>query len=175
MLIESGKLSYELVASLYKNASVVVFPSQYEGFGLPFLHAAQAGAHVVAFDSPVSREVVEAFGLRGMVTLCSNFSDLAAAVEGAPSSKHVVPSAQRSWSDVAQETAALIRSSLAQEINVDLLQERSEFFRGCNAVRAHVFHELHTVRGMYKILKNRLVRILSKIYKKITCIHSFFG
>jgi glycosyltransferase involved in cell wall biosynthesis len=43
---------------LYSRASAFVFPSRYEGFGLPPLQASAAGLPVVASDIPVVREVL---------------------------------------------------------------------------------------------------------------------
>jgi glycosyltransferase involved in cell wall biosynthesis len=43
---------------LYSRASAFVFPSRYEGFGLPPLQACAAGLPVVASDIPVVREVL---------------------------------------------------------------------------------------------------------------------
>jgi glycosyltransferase involved in cell wall biosynthesis len=46
-------------ASLYRLASVFVFPSEYEGFGLPPLEAMACGTPVVAWDSDVFDEIFE--------------------------------------------------------------------------------------------------------------------
>lgn len=45
--IRKSGLSREELASLYQNSAVFVFPSRYEGFGLPVLEALMAGAPVV--------------------------------------------------------------------------------------------------------------------------------
>ncbi|MBK8023646.1 MAG: glycosyltransferase family 4 protein [Chloroflexi bacterium] len=45
--------------SLLRMASVFVFPSEYEGFGLPVLEAMACGTPVIASDIPVIQEVVE--------------------------------------------------------------------------------------------------------------------
>jgi glycosyltransferase involved in cell wall biosynthesis len=44
--------------SLYAGATALVFPSRYEGFGLPALQALAAGVPVIASDLPVLREVL---------------------------------------------------------------------------------------------------------------------
>jgi glycosyltransferase involved in cell wall biosynthesis len=45
------------LAALYAGASMVIFPSEAEGFGLPLVEALAAGAMVLASDIPVLREV----------------------------------------------------------------------------------------------------------------------
>lgn len=42
---------------LYRNAVAVLYPSHYEGFGLPILEAMQCGVPVIASDIPVHHEV----------------------------------------------------------------------------------------------------------------------
>ncbi|HXW51289.1 MAG TPA: glycosyltransferase family 1 protein [Candidatus Acidoferrales bacterium] len=53
-----GYVSPEQLRSLYAGATALVFPSRYEGFGLPPLQALAARVPVVAADIPVLREVL---------------------------------------------------------------------------------------------------------------------
>lgn len=46
----------------YEHARAVLYPSAAEGYGLPLAEAAAAGAHVVATDTAVHREVAAALG-----------------------------------------------------------------------------------------------------------------
>ena len=52
-----GYVSNDQLAALYGRASAVVFPSLYEGFGLPAVEALSAGTPLVCSDLPVLREV----------------------------------------------------------------------------------------------------------------------
>lgn len=52
-----GRISDEQLISLYNQASCFLFPSLYEGFGLPPLEAMSCGCPVLASDIPVIHEV----------------------------------------------------------------------------------------------------------------------
>lgn len=58
-----GYVSEQELAALYRDAAVVVFPSLYEGFGLPAVEAFWAGAPLVCSDIPALREVAGAAAL----------------------------------------------------------------------------------------------------------------
>jgi glycosyltransferase involved in cell wall biosynthesis len=58
-----GYVDDTTLRALYAGASALVFPSRYEGFGLPPLQALAAGVPVVASDIPVLREVLGDCGL----------------------------------------------------------------------------------------------------------------
>lgn len=77
---QSRGISRAELANLYAEATAVVVPSLYEGFGIPVIEALACGAPVIASDLPVLREV----GFEG-VRFCSlgNMSDWTDAVDHA--------------------------------------------------------------------------------------------
>lgn len=58
-ILEMGQLDDDLVAALYRNAEVVVYPTLGEGFGLPVLEAMAAGSAVVTSPDPAIREFAD--------------------------------------------------------------------------------------------------------------------
>lgn len=56
-LITTGYVTTPERTALYKNATLYIQPSHYEGFGMPILEAMQQGAPVACSDIPVFKEV----------------------------------------------------------------------------------------------------------------------
>jgi glycosyltransferase involved in cell wall biosynthesis len=54
-----GLTPEEELPQLYSNALVCLYPSYYEGFGLPVLEAMQCGAAVIASNDPAISEVAD--------------------------------------------------------------------------------------------------------------------
>ncbi len=59
-----GAVSDASLASWYRHADLLLFPSAAEGFGLPPLEAMSYGCPVLASDLPVLREVLPSMGVR---------------------------------------------------------------------------------------------------------------
>lgn len=57
----SGQLTERDVQALFAGAELVIFPSLYEGFGLPIVNALAYGRPVVARDSALLREIAAAY------------------------------------------------------------------------------------------------------------------
>jgi GT2 family glycosyltransferase/glycosyltransferase involved in cell wall biosynthesis len=57
---ESGNLTPDVVDALYRDARVVLFPSHYEGFGLPILHALARRRPIIVRAMPLNDELCDA-------------------------------------------------------------------------------------------------------------------
>lgn len=58
-VVFTGKISDEELHRYFKNADYMIFPSLYEGFGLPLLEAMQYGLRIMASDIPVFHEIAD--------------------------------------------------------------------------------------------------------------------
>lgn len=54
-----GRVEDDELGALYANAKAFIYPSKYEGFGLPPLEAQLAGCPVIAAQTPVARETLQ--------------------------------------------------------------------------------------------------------------------
>jgi glycosyltransferase involved in cell wall biosynthesis len=78
-----GTVSDEEVHALYRLSAVCVFPSVYEGLGLPILEAMWAGVPLVCSDIPVFREQLETRGLTAWVHPVGSAEGLAESLQEA--------------------------------------------------------------------------------------------
>ncbi len=115
-IIISGYISRQELKYLYKRASAFVFPSHYEGFGLPLLEAASAGIPSIASDIPVFREIFKNYPIYFNK---NNPEELAEAITGLLSDKVLYSKKQKeaeetikrfNWVKTAKETQSLYKN-----------------------------------------------------------------
>ncbi|HVR29845.1 MAG TPA: glycosyltransferase family 1 protein [Thermoanaerobaculia bacterium] len=116
-LVHLGYVDDAALAALYRGALFLVFPSLYEGFGLPLLEALAAGCPVVCSDLPVFREVAGAAAEYAPAADAASWleplrrlhADHDRRVELARLG--VARAAQFSWERAARETLEVLRSA----------------------------------------------------------------
>lgn len=127
---KSGLLEDSLVESLYAKCSIVVFPSQYEGFGLPVIKSISYGKKVVLFNNELNNELLDNNkSLRDNSFMFNNFNDLPATCFKALNSGFVdVDKKRRTWEDVSVDTEKFVSEILNKQIDVEKIRERWDFF-----------------------------------------------
>jgi len=106
-----GEVSDSDLPGLYSGALACVYPSLYEGFGLPVLEAMQCGALVIASRDPAILEVTGDAAIHVVAEDTAAFAEAMRAVAAFPENfaalraRALVRSAQFSW----QKTARLTR------------------------------------------------------------------
>jgi glycosyltransferase involved in cell wall biosynthesis len=114
-----GYVAAEDLPALYNLADLFVFPSLYEGFGLPPLEAMACGRPVVASTAPALREVLDGAALLVPPLDVDALAKAMASVLGDPdvSTRLREAGLQRvalfSWERTARETAAVYREAVA--------------------------------------------------------------
>ncbi len=109
-----GEVSDADLASLYRGARVVLYPSLYEGFGLPVLEAMACGTPVVTSRGGATEEIA---GGAAVLVDAQDVGSIAAGIEEAASRrdelrvKGLEHAAAFRWDDVAQRTVDVYREA----------------------------------------------------------------
>ena len=122
--------------ALYRGARFLVFPSLYEGFGLPLLEAMAVGCPVVCSDLPVFREVAGDAAEYAPANDRAPWSDALCRVETDPARRAeleragLARAAAFDWDRSAQETlevwrAAAVRAEVSGRAGKDVTARRS--------------------------------------------------
>jgi alpha-1,3-rhamnosyl/mannosyltransferase len=116
----TGYIPEDDLPYLYAAAEVFVFPSLYEGFGLPVLEAMAAGCPVIASNASSIKEIVGNSGLRvdpqgaieewsSAIARLASSSDLRESLRG----NGLARARQFSWETCAESTLNVCRSALS--------------------------------------------------------------
>ncbi len=114
-VVFTGWVGDDVLRALYREAAVMVFPSLYEGFGLPILEAMRCGCPVIAGDNSSQAEVLGPAGIlvdaakpgeiMGAMCAVLEAHDLAAGMSRAGLER----AARCSWPVTARKALAAIR------------------------------------------------------------------
>ena len=136
--LSSGGLTRRRVRELTARASTVVYPSHYEGFGLPIVDALALGKRVIAMNTELNRELDEALNDPNL-SLIESLQLLAAAtkasLEAPAKAEKARPAPVRTWQDVAADYARAFHQLLAKEPDAGKLRARHEVIRILHSAR----------------------------------------
>jgi glycosyltransferase involved in cell wall biosynthesis len=104
-LVLAGYVSDEMMPSLYAAAEALVFPSLYEGFGMPVLEARACGTRVIATDIPELREAGDEYVVYVQPTLDGIKSGILRAID----LPKPPPATGRTWREGASILARALR------------------------------------------------------------------
>jgi glycosyltransferase involved in cell wall biosynthesis len=127
--LSSGQLSRRFMHDVFAEAKIIVYPSYYEGYGLPVADALALGKPVIVLDTAVNREIALQTSDPNLYRI-SSLDELKIAVQTvwneppSPSSSH-----PRRWRDAAAEYLAAFRMLLNKDIDLAKMRRRWETIR----------------------------------------------
>ena len=132
----AGFVSDEELGALYRDATALVFPSRYEGFGLPALEAMAAGGRVICANASSLPEVV------GDAALMFDWDDAEAlaahmqrllddpALREGKALESLTQAKRFTWEQTARETLAAFDEAIARRTKSDLNHRGHRDHRG---------------------------------------------
>lgn len=123
---KSGFLQESFIDFLYSNCRMVLFPSVYEGFGLPILESIAYQKKIILKDNELNKELCENFPeAKNGFFFFENFDELGLTILLAEkSSAYRENYVGRTWKDVAVETEEFVSDVLKNEVNNSELIKR---------------------------------------------------
>ena len=124
--LRSGDLTPDEVDGLYEAAGVLVYPSHYEGFGLPVMHGLAHRRPVLALDQPAFREIKAASRLGDDLHLFDTTDALVRSVKAVSTAPLRPPRddvQEQRWSDGARVIAAAVRQATS-DFSLTALSDR---------------------------------------------------
>lgn len=128
---KSGMLSDDFINYVIANSRGMLFPSVYEGFGLPILNAIDFEKKIVVNNNQLNRELKGFFDNFSenilMFDTIDEIEGLLDIIDNIPEVKYKTGSKNiRTWSDVAIELENFIAEVLAAPVDINVLRERYE-------------------------------------------------
>jgi glycosyltransferase involved in cell wall biosynthesis len=127
--IPSGNLSRRFMHDLMAKARVLVYPSYYEGYGLPVADALALGKPVIVLDTEVNREIARNTGDPNLHRVLSPKDLRGAGQRVWDEPPHPPNPHPRRWADTGKEYMAAFEELLRKDINVEKLRRRWETVR----------------------------------------------
>jgi len=126
---DSGNLTDEFVQNLYYYSHGVIFPSQYEGFGIPILEATQIHKPILLFDNEVNKEIVSQIlqNRQDKILFFNNFKHIESLVNNmwSMNPEDNLPSVEiRSWEDDAVDVEKFLTNVLFKDEDLRALELR---------------------------------------------------
>lgn len=136
---KSGNLSNEFINLMVGCAKGIIFPSVYEGFGLPILDGIKYDKKVIAANNELNRELKKAFdNFSENIYLYNSLEELSELIELVEKNPQPVykggKKVVRNWDNVAVELEDFLNEILNSKVDCELLRRRWDDMRYIESV-----------------------------------------
>ncbi len=130
-VLKSGFLSDQQIYQAYKNAKLVIFPSQYEGFGIPIFDALSFNNNIIVHDNQLNREIITNMipEFKEHIFTYSLFSEFEVLIEKALASKSPSKVPSQKNSDIGYKLNEIVMDELNREVDIDKLRKKWRYLK----------------------------------------------
>ena len=123
----SGQLENDFVNYLYANCKALIFPSVYEGFGIPIAVALNNNKRVILHNNSLNNELLQHFkDHKSFLHFFDNFSQINDILETIDFPINLEPIMNKyTWDDAAREIETFFDEILRIDVSIEKLRERN--------------------------------------------------
>lgn len=123
---DSGKLDDSFINYLYGNCSALLFPSVYEGYGLPIAIALRKGKKVVVHDNPLNRELCDSYkDVSHQFFFFKTFDEINSVLQRINAEKDCIPGDfTHTWRDAVVQVESYFQEILSRQAVPEKLNHR---------------------------------------------------
>jgi len=165
---KSGNLNEDFISYLYSNCKAVVFPSMYEGFGLPIAIALKNRKRVIVYNNKINKEILEHFHeFKDYFFFFDRFSQINEIIDNIDFSKELpLVEYKDTWEQTTIEIEAFFEEILNTEIDIDRLNERWHLINFLEA-KLTVPKMSDEYPNLRKLLKDVIKIIIRKYFPRL--------
>ena len=173
---KSGDLDDDFLYFLYAGCKAVIFPSMYEGFGIPIATALKSNKRVILCNNELNRELLDHFNEFSdyfyMFDRFEQIADILMNIDFSSDLKHV--EYKDTWDRAATELESFFAGILAAETNADTLYDRWNFFKLVDANLINAEPLIKTLKEE-NLKQHDHIENLTQEYRSITGNKSFLS
>lgn len=126
---KSGNLSDDLLQQILRNSKAIIFPSVYEGFGLPILNAINYMKHIIVNNNSLNREQAEVLThYNKYMYLFDNVNQIEGYLDDIQNQDNILEKPEkmysRNWENVAIEVETALAELLEAPVDYKVLHQR---------------------------------------------------
>lgn len=161
----SGYLSHEKIVQLYAGCKAILFPSEYEGFGLPVIEGLAYNKKIIVRNTAINHELQNYFDFKNEYFIKFDyFYELVDIIKNINTTKTYSIDNIRTYNNVAEDTEKIVDIVLKKPVNLQFLNERNLFYQ--SQMETVNFYRQNIIKKFKNFIKNKFpkaVYILKKL------------
>ena len=161
----NGHIDSDYLSFLYSGCDAVIYPSLYEGFGLPIVIGLKHNKRVILYDNNLNNELCGHFyQFKDYFSMFSSFEQINEIINDLDSAPELMHIGFDDSSDrVAMELDSFFEEVLKTEVNTAELNERWSLYQTIEAERMHANDEMTQVAN---VALNEITAELQVLYRQ---------
>lgn len=161
---DSGDLPHRTINKLFAECSAVLFPSEYEGFGLPVIEGLMYNKAVILRDNSINKELQKSFNPSSShFIFFKDYKEITSIINSENFNRENLDISIKTYKEVAHDIEKIIQKTLMQKSSYELINRRNMIF---SVLEENIIFSNKIRTKIKKFIRKYLPYSVVKIYKK---------